>query len=77
MTDVAIALDWWEDDSEGAISAWLVEDGERVEAGAVIAEVMNEKVSFELIAPTGGVISILVPAEAPVVRGQVIAQIAS
>lgn len=75
MTDVAIALDWWDDDSEGAISAWLVDDGERVETGTVIAEVMNEKVSFELLAPAEGVVSILVPAEAAVTRGQVVARI--
>jgi len=76
MTDVAIALDWWEDGSEGAISAWLVDDGDRVEAGVIVAEVMNEKVSFELFAPTSGIISIFVPAETPVVPGQVVARIA-
>lgn len=75
MNDVIIARDWWEDDSDGAISAWFVENGDKVDAGAVIAEVMNEKVSFELTAPAAGTITILVPAEDPVQRGQIVARI--
>ena len=76
MTEVRIPDDLWDDDSEGAISAWLYDDGDRVETGAVIAEVMNEKVAFELLAPVSGPLAILAAAEAPVRKGQVVARIA-
>ena len=76
MTEVRIPDDLWDDDSEGAISAWLYEDGDRVEGGAIIAEVMNEKVSFELQAPVSGALEILSPAEDAVRKGQVVARIA-
>ena len=75
MTDVKIPDDLWDDDSEGAISAWLYEDGDRVEAGAAIAEVMNEKVASELLAPVTGALAIVTPAEEPVRKGQVVARI--
>jgi len=75
MTELRIPHDLWDDDSEGAISAWLYDDGDRVEAGAVIAEVMNEKVAFELVAPASGMLSILSAAEEPVCKGQVVARI--
>jgi pyruvate/2-oxoglutarate dehydrogenase complex dihydrolipoamide acyltransferase (E2) component len=77
MTEVRIPDDLWDDDSEGAISAWLYEDGDRVEGGAIIAEVMNEKVSFELHAPASGALAIISPAEEPVRKGQVVARIAA
>jgi pyruvate/2-oxoglutarate dehydrogenase complex dihydrolipoamide acyltransferase (E2) component len=75
MTEVRIPDDLWDDDSEGAISAWLYEDGDQVEAGAVIAEVMNEKVASELLAPASGALIILTAAEEPVRKGQVVARI--
>ena len=75
MTDVRIPDDLWDDDSEGAISAWLYDDGDRVEKGAVIAEVMNEKVASELLAPASGALAILSPAEDPVRKGQVVGRI--
>lgn len=75
MTEVRIPDDSWDDDSEGAISAWLYDDGDRVEAGAVIAEVMNEKVASELVAPVSGALAILAAAEAPVRKGQLVARI--
>lgn len=75
MTEVRVPEDLWDDDSEGAISAWLYNDGDRVDAGAVIAEVMNEKVASELLAPVSGALAILTAAEAPVRKGQVVARI--
>ena len=75
MSEVRIPDDLWDDDSEGAISAWLYEDGDRVEAGAVIAEVMNEKVASELQAPVSGALAILTEAEEPVRKGQIVARI--
>ncbi|MDE2411887.1 MAG: hypothetical protein KGM18_08965 [Sphingomonadales bacterium] len=75
MHDVTIPVDWWEDESEGAISTWFVEDGETVSANDVLGEVMNEKVTFELIAPAAGTIALLVSADGPVMPGQVVARI--
>ena len=75
MTDVLIPHDLWSDDNEAAISAWLYETGDTVAAGAVIAEIMVEKSSYELLSPIGGTIQIVVEAEVPVAKGQRVAHI--
>ena len=74
MIDVTVPVDLW-DSGDGAISAWLYLDDDLVEAGTVLAEVMVEKVSFELLAPATGTLRILVPAENVITRGQVVARI--
>lgn len=76
MTDITIPEDLWDDDSEGSISSWLFSDGDEVAEGDLIAEVMNEKVTNELLAPASGKLEILVAAEQPVSKGQVVAKIA-
>jgi pyruvate/2-oxoglutarate dehydrogenase complex dihydrolipoamide acyltransferase (E2) component len=76
MSEVAIPEDLWDAAGEGVIAAWLFRDGEVVTQGAVLAEIMYEKSAMELIAPAAGRLTILVPAEAPVSKGQVIARIA-
>lgn len=70
QTPILIPATLWDDDSPGVISTWLFEDGDAVAEGAVVAEVMNEKVSFEITAPAAGRLSIEVPAEAEVALGQ-------
>lgn len=75
MTDVAVPTDLWNDDAEAAISAWLYQDGESVQAGAIIAEIMVEKTTFELHAPAAGVLRIVVPAEASVLKGQLVGRV--
>lgn len=75
MTAVRIPADLWDDDSEGAISAWLYAEGDQVAEGVVIAEVMNAKVTFELLAPASGRLAILVQAEEGVRLGQAVAEI--
>lgn len=75
MTDIIIPSDCWDDDSEGAISAWFYAAGETVAAGDVVCEVMNEKVSSEIIATASGGLEILVDAEIPVTKGTVIGRI--
>lgn len=75
MTDVIIPTGLWSDGDEAAISAWLYSDGDNVAEGAVIAEIMVEKSSFELVAPAAGSLTILVPAEEAVRPGQVAARI--
>jgi len=75
MAEVIVGKDLWDDDSPGVISAWLYEDGEAVSQGSVIAEVMNEKISFEIMAPAGGVLIIDAPAETEIELGQKIGSI--
>jgi pyruvate/2-oxoglutarate dehydrogenase complex dihydrolipoamide acyltransferase (E2) component len=75
MTDVTIPADLWDGDLEASISAWFYEDGDEVAANAVIAEIMVEKTSYELLAPVAGTLRRLVAEEEPIVRGQRVAHI--
>lgn len=75
MTDVTIPTGLWNADDEAAISAWLYADGDAVAEGAIIAEIMVEKSSYELIAPATGTLQILITAEVPVRAGAVAARI--
>lgn len=75
MADVVIPHDMWDDDSEGSISSWFFADGDQVEEGDLLAEVMNEKVANELIAPAAGLLEILIAAEEPIAKGQLVARI--
>jgi len=75
MTDVTIPTGLWNDGDEAAISAWLYSDGDIVAQGAIVAEIMVEKSSFELVAPAAGSLTILVSAEEAVRPGQVAARI--
>ena len=76
MADVTIPDDMWDDDSEGFISSWFYADGDDVVEGDLLAEVMNEKVANELFAPSSGTLEILVAAEEPITKGQLVARIA-
>jgi pyruvate/2-oxoglutarate dehydrogenase complex dihydrolipoamide acyltransferase (E2) component len=75
MADVTIPQEFWDDDSEGSISSWFFADGDAVQEGDLIAEVANEKAANELLAPASGKLSILVAAQIPVKRGQLVARI--
>jgi pyruvate/2-oxoglutarate dehydrogenase complex dihydrolipoamide acyltransferase (E2) component len=76
MVDVTIPEEFWDDDSEGSISSWLFSEGDSVKEGDLIAEVTNEKAANELLAPASGRLNILVAAEVPVRRRQLVAKIA-
>jgi pyruvate/2-oxoglutarate dehydrogenase complex dihydrolipoamide acyltransferase (E2) component len=75
MIPVVIPPDLWEGDVEGAVSAWLFADGDRVRSGDLIAEVMVEKTSYDVTAPADGMLQIRIPAEKPFKRGAIIAAI--
>lgn len=64
-----------EEDGEAVLASWLYGHGERVAAGAVIAQLMVEKVQVDLVAPAGGVLQLEVPEEAPLRRGQLLARL--
>ena len=62
-------------DEEAVLVAWLAPDGAAVTEGAVIAEVMVDKVTIDVAAPASGRLAIVTPAEARVHLGDVIAKI--
>jgi pyruvate dehydrogenase E2 component (dihydrolipoamide acetyltransferase) len=59
--------------TEGLVAKWLVQDGDRVEAGMPILEVNTDKASVETIAPAAGILRILIQAGQSVPTGQVLA----
>ena len=75
MTDISVPNDLWDDGSPGVISSWLFGSGDIVSSGTVVAEIMNEKVSFEILAPDDGKLAIGLPAETEITLGQVIGHI--
>jgi pyruvate dehydrogenase E2 component (dihydrolipoamide acetyltransferase) len=52
---------------EATIGAWLVREGERIEAGQPLAEVVTDKVTFDLESPASGVLRRVTVAERSVV----------
>ncbi|AHB47358.1 biotin attachment protein [Hyphomicrobium nitrativorans NL23] len=73
--DVTIPTDLWEEDTEAAITSWLVSDGAVVSEGQLIAEIMVEKVQYEIKAPASGAIKIGLPVEGVAAKGSTIATI--
>ena len=57
MATEVILPKWGLTMEEGTLVAWRKKEGERVEAGEIIAEVETEKITNELEAPASGVIS--------------------
>ena len=74
-TDIVIPETLWDEDTEAAITSWLISDGAEVEAGALIAEIMTEKVQHEIEAPATGIVRILRDVDAVVAKGDVIGRI--
>lgn len=75
-TPVIIPADLWdEDDKTGSIVLWLYKDGSQVSQGSVIAEVLVEKVTLELVAPASGTLRIRVAPEVVVNKGDEVAVI--
>jgi pyruvate/2-oxoglutarate dehydrogenase complex dihydrolipoamide acyltransferase (E2) component len=73
--DVLIPAGLWDEDGIGVLSTWFFEEGDAVRQGTVIAEVMSEKVSFEIAAPCDGTLRPLLAVETEVCGGQVIGRI--
>ena len=74
---VIIPADLWEPEpgEEAYLVGWLAQEGDRVEAGAVIAEIMVDKVTMEVEAPAAGRLVIRVPVDTPVAPGAVLAEL--
>ena len=75
MTAIVIPPDLWEGDDNGVITTWLFDEGDRVEAGDVVAEVMIEKAQYEITAPQSGTLIIRTAVEGEVSLGCEIGQI--
>ena len=74
---VAVPEDLWEPqgDEEAVLAGWLVQDGAAVAEGAVIAEIMVDKVTLDVVAPASGRLAIVTPVDARIHLGDVIAKI--
>lgn len=75
--DIKVDPSLWNEDQEGVLVTWLFGQGSTVESGAVVAEVMLEKVEMEVVAPASGTLTILVEADGTVTGETVIGQIES
>ena len=75
MSDIRVPGDLWEEDLEGVISTWFFDDGEAVGADDVVAELLVEKIQYEVHAPRDGVLRIQVAADDVVNKGDVIGRV--
>jgi len=62
-----------QEDKKGVVNQWYKKDGDVVEEGEEIAEVMIEKVTVLVKAPASGKLKILVPENGEVSQGDAIA----
>ncbi len=80
MTDITLAAEAWQgvDEAvEALVDKWLVQAGDTVRAGQVLANVVLVKASLEITAPADGRIAqILVPAGGTFARGKPVATLA-
>ncbi len=63
MATEVILPKWGLTMEEGTLVSWLKKEGDQVAEGEVIAEIETEKITNELEAPAGGVISKLLVEE--------------
>ena len=61
--------------AEGVLATWFVGDGEQVASGQLLGEVMVDKVSGDVVAPTAGRVRLLVTEDQAVRQGDVIAEV--
>ena len=61
--------------AEGVLATWFVGDGEQVASGQLLGEVMVDKVSGEVVAPTSGRVRLLVGEDQTARQGDVIAEV--
>jgi len=80
MTEITLAAEAWQgvdETVEALVDKWLVQAGDTVRAGQLLANVVLVKASLEITAPADGRIAqILVPAGGTFARGKPIATLA-
>ena len=76
MTDVVFpSLSEETPDAEGVLATWFVSEGAAVSADQLLAEVQVDKVSADVLAPSAGVVHLLVDEDSAVRQGTAIARI--
>ena len=77
VVDIAVPEQLWDTTKvpEGIVANWFIRDGNAVEAGATIAELMVEKTTYEISAPASGRLRILVPKDGVVRPGSIVGRI--
>lgn len=75
-TDIKVPSDLWDGDAQAVITAWLVGNAANVEQGQLLAEVMVEKVQYEIRSPAKGVVTIGKDVDEIVEKGSVIGEVA-
>lgn len=73
--EVRIPNTLWEEDTEAVITSWLASDGGSVNEGEMIAELMVQKIQYELEAPASGILKIIKDMDEIVAKGDLIATI--
>jgi pyruvate/2-oxoglutarate dehydrogenase complex dihydrolipoamide acyltransferase (E2) component len=74
-TNIIVPNDLWEEDIEAVITMWLTSDGNPVNKGDLVAEVMAEKIQYEIFSPADGTLSIVQEPDEVVKKGDVIGTI--
>jgi pyruvate/2-oxoglutarate dehydrogenase complex dihydrolipoamide acyltransferase (E2) component len=79
VADIAIPKGLWDvgKTPEGVIANWFYRDGADIPAGAKVAEIMVEKTTYDVVAPTAGQLKIAVQKDGVVLPGTVIGRIQS
>ncbi len=62
-------------EQSASIANWIYSDGAQVKQGEIVAELMVEKATIEIVAPASGTLRIAVEPEVPVGTGAVLATI--
>lgn len=73
--DIKVPHDLWGDDSEGVITVWFLNEGEKISKNQLLLEIMTAKVQYEIFAPTGGAVSIASEIDSVVRKGDVVGHI--
>tara|TARA_R110001592_G_scaffold240929_2_gene501260 strand:+ start:86477 stop:86707 length:231 start_codon:yes stop_codon:yes gene_type:complete len=76
MTQVIVPVDLWEEDMQGVLLTWLFDEGDQVDAGDMLAEVMVDKAQFEIPSPSSGTLRIIKAVDDPVDKGEAIGEVA-
>ncbi len=63
--------------TEGAVVRWLIADGQLVEQGAPIVDIMTKKITYRVVAPVGGTLYHMAQVDENVLIGEPLALIAA
>lgn len=73
--EIRIPTDAWEDAAPAVLDVCLYANGDHVTQGAVIAQLMVEKVQFDLVAPATGVVEWREAEGASVAKGHIVGHV--